>query len=525
MLQGLKSHLPRGGEDGQALVLFAAGLIGFLGLVAMSIDVGRLVWARTAIQGAVDAAALAGAQSMTNGNGPAQVSADEYFGYNDDYLQSQGQNVSFTTTFPSGNKAVQYTASADIPTWFARVLGFNSWHVSASATAEQQSLDLAVVQDISGSMCFQSNPAEEQTNAVVVFGPGRSSYTFGANTYARPTVLTALTTATTSVRVNDVRAFTTTTASEQTSMWGFSSSGNPYRSISPGGTARTGMIRIDNELMQITNAVKDTNPAVTGTLTVTRARPWNTNGSWIPVGAATTAATHAVGAILETLHAGGNSYCNVAAANTATTSLNGPHEPFDTAIQDAKDFMAKFNTAYDLIGLVKFSSTATQTNTANPLVNTWTTTLNADLNAILFPTGGTNIAQGLAYGRLTVTGPGSRINASKVVVLITDGVPTAYCSSAGYTSLTSGCAQSGSTAMSNCSAPTAAYNDAIAQAATVKAAGGQLFVIGLGPYVLTCALQNIAAAGGGIYYPSPTGADLDGAFNLIAQQVRVKLKS
>ncbi len=231
-----------------------------------------------------------------------------------------------------------------------------------------------------------------------------------------------------------------------------------------------------------------------------------------------------MGAILETLHvaSGSSGYCNMAAANTATTSVNGPHEPFDTMVQDDKDFMAKFNTSYDLIGLVKFNSTAVQ---MSGVVNTWTSTLNPALDSILYPSGGTNIAQGLAYGRLTVTGTNSRVNASKVVVLVTDGVPTNYCGSAGYTSLTSGCAQSGSTAMTSCGSPTTAYNDSVSQAAAIKAAGGQLFVIGLGPYVLTCALQNIAAAGGGIYYPSPTGAELDDAFNLIAQQVRVKLKS
>ncbi len=51
-------------ENGQALVLMAAGLVTFLGLVAFSIDVGRYVWARTQMQSAVDAAALAAAQSL-----------------------------------------------------------------------------------------------------------------------------------------------------------------------------------------------------------------------------------------------------------------------------------------------------------------------------------------------------------------------------------------------------------------------------------------------------------------------------
>ena len=57
-MQSIKSRLTgrgRGGDErGQTLPLFAAGLIGLIGLVALSIDVGRLVWARTQMQAAVD---------------------------------------------------------------------------------------------------------------------------------------------------------------------------------------------------------------------------------------------------------------------------------------------------------------------------------------------------------------------------------------------------------------------------------------------------------------------------------------
>ena len=56
-------------SQGQALVLFAAGLIAFLGLVGMSVDVGRFILARTQIQAAVDASALAAAQSMPSTSG------------------------------------------------------------------------------------------------------------------------------------------------------------------------------------------------------------------------------------------------------------------------------------------------------------------------------------------------------------------------------------------------------------------------------------------------------------------------
>ena len=138
-MQSIKSRLTgrgRGGDErGQTLPLFAAGLIGLIGLVALSIDVGRLVWARTQMQAAVDAAALAAAQDMPNGTSAASAAATSYWTKNATFITAQGQNVSFTTTFPTGNKAVNITGQADIPTFFARVFGINKWHVSATGTA------------------------------------------------------------------------------------------------------------------------------------------------------------------------------------------------------------------------------------------------------------------------------------------------------------------------------------------------------------------------------------------------------
>ena len=67
--------------------------------------------------------------------------------------------------------------------------------------------------------------------------------------------------------------------------------------------------------------------------------------------------------------------------------------------------------------------------------------------------------------------------------------------------------------MTSCASPTTSYNQAITQATNAKAAGVTVYTIGLGPYVLGFALTNIAAAGGGTYYPAPTPADPDPAIS------------
>ena len=76
-------------ECGQTLVMFALSSVALIGFVAMSVDVGRLVWARTQMQSAVDAAALAAAQSLPDKE-EAYNQAQDYFDTNTESLQSQG---------------------------------------------------------------------------------------------------------------------------------------------------------------------------------------------------------------------------------------------------------------------------------------------------------------------------------------------------------------------------------------------------------------------------------------------------
>jgi von Willebrand factor type A domain/Putative Flp pilus-assembly TadE/G-like len=142
-------------ERGQSLILFTLSLVVMLGFVAMSIDVGRLVWARTSMQSAVDSAALAAAQSLPD-TAEAANQAQLYFLDNTSFIQSQGTNVQFSVTYPPGSKSVAVRGDADLPTWFARLFGINSFHVSADGEAESIVIDAVVVLDRSGSMCWDS---------------------------------------------------------------------------------------------------------------------------------------------------------------------------------------------------------------------------------------------------------------------------------------------------------------------------------------------------------------------------------
>lgn len=114
-------------EEGQVLVLFAAGLVGFLGLVGMSVDVGRLVYTKSDLQKVADAAALAGAQDLPDSTADATTKANEYAANN-----TSGVTTAVTFT---GTETIHVAASKDVNFTFLRVLGIEKATPKAKATA------------------------------------------------------------------------------------------------------------------------------------------------------------------------------------------------------------------------------------------------------------------------------------------------------------------------------------------------------------------------------------------------------
>lgn len=113
-------------EAGQVLILFAAGLIAFFGLVGMSVDVGLLVQTRTDLQKVADAAALAGAQDLPGLVGPARSMAAHYAD-----LNANGVTAEITFT---GDHTIHVTASKHIDFTFLRMIGIDGATPSAQAS-------------------------------------------------------------------------------------------------------------------------------------------------------------------------------------------------------------------------------------------------------------------------------------------------------------------------------------------------------------------------------------------------------
>ncbi len=123
----MKATNTSSGERGQALILFAVGLVAFCGLVGMSIDIGQLVYTRTDLQKMADAAAFAGAQDLTNTTA-AEQSALAYIAANG----SGTATVTFSQTY-GPNDTIEVEAKRQVNYTFLRALGLTGDEVSAKA--------------------------------------------------------------------------------------------------------------------------------------------------------------------------------------------------------------------------------------------------------------------------------------------------------------------------------------------------------------------------------------------------------
>lgn len=353
-------------EEGQALPLVVLCLFVLVGFVAMSIDVGRLVWARTQMQAAVDASALAAAQSLPDW-AHAEETAETYWLDNSGFIQSQGNNIQFSVQPIQGNKALRVAAEADIPTWFARFFGVEEWHVSADGDAESIVIDAMLVLDRSGSMCWDSH------------GPNGNYYSqVRLASYINSSSSTTLLT------------FNKNDPTQPSDVYGPPQPMGHYMYVGQ-------EFRLDNEWMRVTSIIEPNQ------ITVTR----GINGS--------TRASHNANARPR--------------GNTCQEAGNGPYYPWEYVKDGSKIFVDTFNPDYDRIGYAQFSTRGTiEYGLSNSLAAVGNAITNSpDPTEFGQSDQYTNIAHGMYMGIRELTQNG-RTNAKWVLVVLSDGVANRYCS-------------------------------------------------------------------------------------------------
>lgn len=181
--RGSRTRQPNEKRRGNVLVLSALLMVFMLVMVAFATDVGYMCLMRGELQRAVDAAALAGAAELQYGVPEAQAKAKEYLVRNpvgasisvtsetwnlegalDDFEENHAEGLTLeagtwdptTRTFSPTNELpsslyvrMEYS---NLPFFFARVIGHDTFSVNGESTAMFQPREMMVVLDYSASM-------------------------------------------------------------------------------------------------------------------------------------------------------------------------------------------------------------------------------------------------------------------------------------------------------------------------------------------------------------------------------------
>jgi Flp pilus assembly protein TadG len=145
-------------ENGSIGMIFAAMLIPVVGAIGFSVDYGRVVNERTALQTAVDGTVLAaGRHYQVNGNPTgAEAVAAAYFA---SVMTGHDGAVVVVNSIDIETATMKFSAKVEVPTIFAKMLGVNMLEVSSTSEATlangglDKNLEVSLMLDLTGSMC------------------------------------------------------------------------------------------------------------------------------------------------------------------------------------------------------------------------------------------------------------------------------------------------------------------------------------------------------------------------------------
>ena len=158
------------GQRGIAVIATTIMLVMLIPFTGLAIDVTLLYVDKARLQGAVDGAALAGAESLARGTSDsAQIASAVsaaaqyiYLNYPNNFFFTNSVTVTQDSTGQTGDilvnetvinqRTVTATAHANIPTMFMKWLNFSSNTINAAATVTRRDVNVVLVLDRSGSL-------------------------------------------------------------------------------------------------------------------------------------------------------------------------------------------------------------------------------------------------------------------------------------------------------------------------------------------------------------------------------------
>lgn len=160
-------------QAGNTLAIVAASVIPLAGLIGGGIDISRLYLAKTRLQQACDAGALAGRRSMsgitwTTGTSSNEETAKNFFNLNFP-ANKYGAGTPAIAYTASNTGAVTGTASVAVPMTLMKLFNVTSRTISADCTADLQlpNTDVMFVLDTTLSM-NDINPGDSESRIVVL---------------------------------------------------------------------------------------------------------------------------------------------------------------------------------------------------------------------------------------------------------------------------------------------------------------------------------------------------------------------
>ena len=145
-------------RDGNVAVLFALAIIPLVAFVGSAIDYSRANAVKTDLQDSLDATALMlSKEAAKDTSAQLQTNAQNYFlaQFTPEESKYGVTGIKITANFSSsGGTSVVINASADVPTTFLSIIGYNKITVSSSSTVKwgNARLRVALVLDNTGSM-------------------------------------------------------------------------------------------------------------------------------------------------------------------------------------------------------------------------------------------------------------------------------------------------------------------------------------------------------------------------------------
>src|SRR3954470_19060180 len=145
---------------GNTLAIVGAALVPLAGMIGSGVDMSRAYMAKTRLQSACDAAALAGRRVMQNDTLDAAVTTEANRFFNFNFPQHLYGTPTFapSVTRPSSG-TIRVTASTTIPTSIMKIFGFTSLplNVTCDASLNFVNTDIMLVLDNTGSMANDVN--------------------------------------------------------------------------------------------------------------------------------------------------------------------------------------------------------------------------------------------------------------------------------------------------------------------------------------------------------------------------------